>query len=75
MNELNSNSPEPTQAFPYTPPTDEIKTKYDYIFEMKEPLPKRYFKLAFDKIVAAFLLTISLPILLLLKIAYVLEGF
>ena len=28
----------------------------------------------FDKLVAAVLLTISLPILLLLKIAYVIEG-
>ena len=75
MNNLTSNLPEPTEAFPYTPPTEEIKLKYAYIFEMTEPLPKRYLKLAFDKIVAAFLLGLSLPILLLLKIAYVIEGF
>jgi lipopolysaccharide/colanic/teichoic acid biosynthesis glycosyltransferase len=66
--------PEPTEAFPYTPPTDEIKNKYAHIFEISEPLPKRFFKLAFDKLVAAVLLAFSLPILLILKIAYVIEG-
>ncbi|MDC0166178.1 sugar transferase [Gammaproteobacteria bacterium] len=67
-------TPEPTEAFPYTPPTDEIKAKYAHIFEINEPLPPRFFKLGFDKLVAALLLTFSLPILLLLKIAYVIEG-
>jgi lipopolysaccharide/colanic/teichoic acid biosynthesis glycosyltransferase len=66
--------PEPTEAFPYTPPTDEIKLKYAHVFEITEPLPRRFFKLAFDKLVAAVLLAFSLPILLLLKIAYVIEG-
>jgi lipopolysaccharide/colanic/teichoic acid biosynthesis glycosyltransferase len=65
---------EPTEAFPYTPPTAEIKAKYAYIFEIKEPLPPRFFKLAFDKLVAFVLLSLSIPILLLLKIAYVVEG-
>ena len=65
---------EPTEAFPYTPPTDEIKSKYADIFKIKEPLPSRFFKLMFDKIVAAVLLIFSLPILLMLKIAYVFEG-
>ena len=66
--------PEPTEAFPYTPPTDEIKDKYAHIFGITEPLPSRFFKLAFDKFIAAVLLVFSLPILLLLKIAYVIEG-
>jgi lipopolysaccharide/colanic/teichoic acid biosynthesis glycosyltransferase len=66
--------PEPTEAFPYTPPTEEIKAKYAHIFEINEPLSPRFFKLAFDKLVAAVLLAFSLPILLLLKIAYVIEG-
>ncbi|MDB2649807.1 sugar transferase [Porticoccaceae bacterium] len=65
---------EPTEAFPYTPPTDEIKAKYAHIFEINEPLTPRFFKLAFDKFVAAILLAASLPILLLLKIAYAVEG-
>jgi len=65
---------EPTEAFPYTPPTKEIKTQYAHIFEIADSLPARFFKTVFDKLVAAVLLTISLPILLLLKIAYVIEG-
>ena len=65
---------EPTVAFPYTPPTDEIKLKYAHIFEINDPLSPRFFKLAFDKLVSAVLLAFSLPILLLLKIAYVIEG-
>ena len=69
-----SNIPEPNEAFPYTPPTADIKVKYAHIFEITEPLPTRFFKLAFDKLVAALLLAFSLPILLLLKIAYVIEG-
>ena len=41
---------EPAQAFPYTPPTDEILQKYSHIFELKEPLPPRFFKVLFDKL-------------------------
>ncbi len=66
--------PEPTEAFPYTPPTDEIKDKYAHIFEISEPLPTRFIKLVFDKLVAALLLASSMPILFLLKIAYIIEG-
>jgi lipopolysaccharide/colanic/teichoic acid biosynthesis glycosyltransferase len=65
---------EPKEAFPYKPPTAEIKQKYQHIFELKEPLPSRFFKVAFDKLVALALLIISAPILLLLKIAFVIEG-
>lgn len=65
---------EPTEAFPYTPPTEEIKSRYADIFALTEPLPPRFFKTLFDKIVALVLLILSAPILLLLKIAYVIEG-
>ena len=65
---------EPKEAFPYKPPTEEIKQTYRHIFELKEPLRPRLFKTAFDKLVAVVLLAISAPILLLLKIAYVIEG-
>ena len=68
-------TPEPTEAFPYTPPSDEIKVKYSHIFEIKKPLPPRLLKLAFDKILSLILLAFSLPILMILKIAYVIEGF
>ena len=67
-------NPEPKEAFPYTPPTQEIRLKYARIFEITEPLPPRYFKIIFDKMVAFVLLCLSLPVLVLLKVAYVIEG-
>lgn len=72
-----SNTPlsiEPVEAFPYKPPTKEILLAYPHIFDLKETLPPRFFKVAFDKIVALIFLVISAPILLLLKIAYLIEG-
>ena len=74
MNTSAKTTPEPTEAFPYTPPTDEIKSEYAHIFALEEGLPPRFFKTLFDKVMALILLSISLPILLLLKIAYVIEG-
>jgi len=69
-----SNPIEPIEAFPYMPPTVEIINKYPHIFELKEALPPRFFKTLFDKLVALILLIISAPILLLLKVAYLIEG-
>ncbi len=74
MNAIVDSSGEPTEAFPYTPPTDEIKKKYRQIFELNGELPTRFFKTVFDKLVALILLSISVLILILLKIAYVIEG-
>ena len=65
---------EPQEAFPYRPPTKDLFKKYPHIFQLKDPLPPRFFKVLFDKIIAASLLIFSLPIFLLLKIAYLLEG-
>lgn len=65
---------EPKEAFPYKAPDDYIKEKYAHVFDLKEPLPDRIPKLLFDKVVALVLLLISAPILLLIKIAYVIEG-
>jgi lipopolysaccharide/colanic/teichoic acid biosynthesis glycosyltransferase len=65
---------EPKEAFPYKPPTQEIKQKYKHIFEMKDPLPPRFFKVVFDKLIALIFLIISAPIFLLLKIAFLIEG-
>ncbi len=69
-----TNLQEPKEAFPYKPPTEEIRQKYKHIFELTTPLPPRFFKVLFDKAVALVLLLISAPILMGLKIAYVLEG-
>ena len=65
---------EPKEAFPYKPPTAEILKKYGHIFNLSEPLQPRFFKVLFDKTVALFLLTISSPVLLLLKLAFLVEG-
>jgi lipopolysaccharide/colanic/teichoic acid biosynthesis glycosyltransferase len=65
---------EPKEAFPYKPPSKDILQKYHHIFELNEELPPRFFKSAFDKSVSLILLIIAAPILLLLKAAYLVEG-
>ena len=42
---------EPVEAFPYMPPTEKVRLKYSYIFDLDKPLPLRFFKLIFDKTV------------------------
>jgi len=69
-----TNKPEPKEAFPYKPPDDTIKQKYRHVFALDKPLGDRFLKVVFDKVVAALLLLVAAPILLLLKIAYVIEG-
>jgi len=65
---------EPTKAFPYKPPTDIIKQKYGYIFSLKDKLPNRLLKLIFDRLSALLFLIFAFPILILLKLAFVIEG-
>ncbi len=67
-------SKEPTGAFPYKPPTDEIKNKYQDIFEIEEPLEEKFLKNVFDKIVALLLLILTLPLIITLKIGFIIEG-
>jgi len=66
---------EPVEAFPYKPPNEEIKKKYGHIFTLDRPLDDRLPKLIFDKFVAVFALLSTSPVLLLLRIAYLIEGF
>jgi len=65
---------EPKQAFPYQPPSEEIRKQYHHIFETVGPLPERWAKVWFDKLVALTMLLLFTPILLILKIAYLVEG-
>jgi lipopolysaccharide/colanic/teichoic acid biosynthesis glycosyltransferase len=65
---------EPTEAFPYTPPTEEIKSQYRHVFAIEGSLQPKILKTLFDKAFALIFLSTSLPILFLLKIAYVIEG-
>lgn len=70
---MNKNS-EPKEAFPYKPPTEEIKAEYAHIFSINCPLKPRLIKTAFDKALALILLIFALPIFLILKLAFVIEG-
>lgn len=71
---MEKNQVEPKGAFPYTKPTEYILEKYKYIFEMQEELRPRFIKLIFDKFIAVLFLIIAVPIFLVLKIAYLIEG-
>ena len=68
------NKTEPKEAFPYKAPDAFIKTQYRYIFELKEPLKDRLPKLVFDKLMALCFLLLASPVLLAVKLAYVVEG-
>ena len=65
---------EPVEAFPYAPPTDEIKEKYKEVFELNHPLKVPFPKLVFDKLVASVILICCLPVILLLLIINFVEG-
>jgi lipopolysaccharide/colanic/teichoic acid biosynthesis glycosyltransferase len=74
MNKTAIITEEPVEAFPYKPPTDEIRSRYRHVFELKQPLPPRFWKTAFDKVVGLVMVVLAAPVLFLLKLAYVLEG-
>ena len=65
---------EPKEAFPYKPPTEDVRLKYKHVFELTEPLSPRFFKVIFDKMVAALILMIATPVLAVMKIAFLIEG-
>lgn len=65
---------EPEIAFPYKPPSPEIRTRYAHIFALSEPLPPRWTKVLFDKLAAGACLLVAGPILLLVKVCYFIEG-
>ena len=65
---------EPKEAFPYKPPTGEIKEKYKELFELKRKLKVPFPKLVFDKLLALVILTCSLPIIFFLFLFNLFEG-
>lgn len=67
-------SNEPQEAFPYSPPSYELKERYKHLFKLQDPLRPRLFKTLFDKVISIFFLILSAPILLFIKICYVIEG-
>jgi hypothetical protein len=62
MTELLIEKNEPHEAFPYKPPSAQIFEKYPHIFQLNEPLPPRFFKIFFDKLMAISFLLLSAPI-------------
>ena len=71
---VNDNNSEPKEAFPYMPPTDEIKQQYRELFELKTPISVPIPKLIFDKIVSSVILILASPIVLGLMIFNFFEG-
>ena len=65
---------EPEEAFPYKPPSEELKIRYADIFLMNSPLPLRFGKLFFDKLFSLIILVGAAPILLAIWLAYKIEG-
>lgn len=66
---------EPKEAFPYRAPSADLKLKYKHIFDLDGELPRKFLKVIFDKILAIVLLILVLPILLIIKIGFIIEGF
>ncbi len=66
---------EPEQAFPYKPPSDYIKNKYNHLFKLDSEIPLNILKLIFDKSISLVLIILlGFPILIFLKILYIIEG-
>ena len=68
------NPHEPEEAFPYKPPGDNLKKKYQHIFALNQPLEDKLLKLLFDKMVAASALLLASPIFSVVYLAYLIEG-
>ncbi len=65
---------EDDKAFPYTPPTPEVLKTYAHIFKLAKPVKAPLIKIMFDKVVSLIFLIVCCPILLVLKLFYVIEG-
>jgi lipopolysaccharide/colanic/teichoic acid biosynthesis glycosyltransferase len=65
---------EPKEAFLYKAPDQETKEKYADIFSIKQPIKTPFLKMLFDKILAIIILVACLPVILMLFLAYKIEG-
>jgi lipopolysaccharide/colanic/teichoic acid biosynthesis glycosyltransferase len=63
-----------SKSFPYKPPSIFIYRKFSYIFNEHFSIKQKYFKLMFDKVVALIFLVITSPFIILLKLAFIVEG-
>ncbi|MEY4286451.1 MAG: hypothetical protein RL511_524 [Bacteroidota bacterium] len=65
---------EPKEAFPYLPPSPELKQQYASLFELNSPVEVRFPKRIFDILLSGTILLFCLPIILLLFVLNLLEG-
>ena len=65
---------EPKESFPYKPPSQELRNQYSNIFKLNDPIKQKILKTIFDKFASGTILLIALPILLILKFVYLIEG-
>ena len=65
---------EPTEAFPYQPPTDEIRNEYEDLFQNKSEIPIPGSKRIFDIVFSSLILVIVIPILVIVWLIYKIEG-
>ncbi|TAF69210.1 MAG: hypothetical protein EAZ58_06885 [Flavobacterium sp.] len=65
---------EPKEAFPYLPPSPELKQQYSSLFELNSPVEVRFPKRIFDIWLSGTILLFCLPIILLLFVLNLLEG-
>ena len=62
------------KVFPYSPPTYELKKKYDNIFQIEKPLNDRIIKNIFDKFFSFLFLIILSPFFLIIFLSYSIES-
>jgi len=76
MSEIDQNASisEPKEAFPYAPPTPEIREKYKELFDLEQPIKIPLAKLIFDKLFSLMILACSLPVICFLWIFNMVEG-
>ena len=63
------------EVFPYKQLGQEFHEKYQLCFKQNEVISLPLYKLIFDKVVSAFILVIFLPVIVLIFLGYILEGF
>lgn len=71
---MDQSANEPEEAFPYRPPSDELRLRYADIFQLSGQIRLRLDKWLFDKIIASAVLLFTAPILILIWILYKIEG-
>ena len=65
---------EPPEAFPYEPPTVQVRERYSRLFELTNPPNIRPCKRVFDVLMSSFFIVLTSPLLLLLYLMNFLEG-